>query len=585
MCIPNVENAHFPRYNRRMNVIFGISASGGIGIGQSFVLPEQQKRSIPQKKITSSEVPAEWQRFIDACSNVQNSINSQLQSLNKDNLQRIIFETYLLMLTDPVFLDEVNKELESRLQNIEEILTAKVQEYAHRLRDSGNDYLAERAQDIESVFGKVIDNLIDFHPFNIDEIPENSVIVAKNMSPTDAVVFGKKSIAGLALTEGGISSHITILAKSYGIPAVVGLEGISEQISTGQTIIVDGELGEVLTNPDENTIKDYNRKIDAERIRLQTLEKYKNLPAQTKDGTQFKIFANIGTVEEAKIAAEQGADGIGLFRTEFLFMNTAQKFEDETGKVTNSITEETQFQAYKQVLQIMGDKPVTIRTLDAGGDKLVNSKDIPIFNEKNPLMGLRAIRLSLFYPQILRTQLRALYRASVYGNLKIMLPLVTDVSQVDTIRGIARGVQLSLKEDNIPFREDVPFGIMIETAAAAITSDCLAPHADFFSVGTNDLTQYTLGIDRENPQVAPLYNEYHLAVLRLIQQTIDSADRAHIPLSVCGEMAGRKESSIILAGMGVRNLSVSSRQIPAIKETLSQFTIDELKTISNRSLF
>ena len=200
-------------------------------------------------------------------------------------------------------------------------------------------------------------------------------------------------------------------------------------------------------------------------------------------------------------------------------------------------------------------------------------------------MGLRAIRLSLFYPQVLRTQLRALYRASVYGNLRIMLPLITDLAQIDTIRGIARGVQMSLREDNIPFREDVPIGIMIETAAAALTADCLAPHSDFFSLGTNDLTQYTLGVDRENPAVAPLYNEFHLAVLRMIKHTINSAREANIPLSVCGEMAGRKESAIILAGMGVRSLSMSPKQIPVIKETLSQFTISELTNISTRPLF
>ena len=232
----------------------------------------------------------------------------------------------------------------------------------------------------------------------------------------------------------------------------------------------------------------------------------------------------------------------------------------------------------------MEGKPVTIRTLDAGGDKIVESKELTYAKEKNPLMGLRAIRLSLFYPQIFRTQLRALYRASVYGDLRIMLPLITDVSQVETVLGIIKGVQISLKENNIPFNPDVPVGIMIETAAAAICSDCLAEKSKFFSLGTNDLTQYTIGIDRENPSVAPYYNEFNLAVLRMIKLTIKNAKEAGIDISVCGEMAGRKESAIILAGMGMRHLSMSPKQIPIIKETLSNFSIQELETLSNSLL-
>ena len=296
-------------------------------------------------------------------------------------------------------------------------------------------------------------------------------------------------------------------------------------------------------------------------------------------------MANIGTPEEADTALAEGADGIGLFRTEFLFMN-ALSMIGGAGSIptSNSVTEDAQFEAYKYVLQKMGDRPVTIRTLDAGGDKLIDMKNMPDIHEHNPLMGLRAIRLSLYYPQVFRTQLRALYRASIYGNLRIMLPLITDVAQVDTIKGIARGVQLSLKEEGIPFREDVPIGIMVETAAAAITSDCLAKNSAFFSIGTNDLIQYTLGIDRENPTVAPLYNEYNLAVIRLLHLIIHNSWKYDVPLSVCGEMAGRKESAIILAGMGIRTLSMAPRQIPVIKSTLASFSIKELENISSRAV-
>lgn len=568
-----------------MNIILGISASNGIGIGKAFVLPEVQERVIPKHEITSGELESGWSRFTNACSVVQTQITQQLEALAKDNLQRVIFETYQLMLTDPVFTQELKTLYEKEKINIEYALEKKIAEYADRLRNSGNDYLAERAQDIEDIFGKVQDQLLDYHPFNIEDVPDNVVIVAKAIRPSDTFILSKRKILGLALTEGGVSSHVAILARGFGIPAVVGLEHIFEQINQDDEIIVDGILGEIVVSPDKATIAEYRKKEAEEKHYLEILAEYKDKEAKTKDGTLFHLFANIGTPEEADLALKEGADGIGLFRTEFLFMNTLAQINSQTSQgSSNSVSEDTQFEAYKYVLEKMNGRPVTIRTLDAGGDKILDMKTIPNLTEKNPLMGLRAIRLSLYHPQIIRTQLRALYRASIYGNLKIMLPLITDSSQVDTIRGIAKSVRMSLKEEGIPFNEEVPIGIMVETAAAAIISDCLAKNSDFFSIGTNDLTQYTIGVDRENPAVAPLYNEYNLAVIRLLHFIIHNSWKYDVPLSVCGEMAGRKESVMILAGMGIRNLSMSPRQIPIIKETLGRFSIEELQNISNKAI-
>ncbi|MBE6355151.1 phosphoenolpyruvate--protein phosphotransferase [Treponema sp.] len=568
-----------------MNVLLGISASGGIGIGNAFVLPETPERVIYKNRISDEEVEYEWSRFESACIKVKESIEKSLSGLSQEDLNRVILETYLLMLADPVFLQEVKVSFEKNKYNIEYTLSQKVDEYADRLRNSGNDYLAERAGDIEDVFGQVLDILLDYHPFNIELVPENAVIVGRNMKTSDTVILNKRKIAGLALIEGGSSSHVAILARTYGIPAVVGLDGITSQVETGQQIVVDGNLGEVVVAPDSATLMQSQSKIVAEQKRVERLKEFRNKPAMTEDGVVFKLYANIGTPEEAEVALEEGADGIGLFRTEFLFMDSMKANGNKNASYSNSVSEEVQFQAYKRVLEIMGDKPVTIRTLDSGGDKDIGSKEIPSNVEKNPLMGLRAIRHSLFYPQVFRTQLRALYRASVYGNMRIMLPLITDVSQVDTVLGIIKGVQYSLKEDNIPFRADVPVGIMIETAAAAICADCFATHCDFFSLGTNDLTQYTIGIDRENPSVAPYYNEFNLAVLRLIKMTIDAAKHENIPVSICGEMAGKKESVIILAGLGIRELSMAPKQISVIKEILSQFSIEELENLSSNSIF
>ncbi|MBO5100892.1 MAG: phosphoenolpyruvate--protein phosphotransferase [Treponema sp.] len=564
-----------------MNIFLGTSASNGIGIGTAFVIPEQKKRTIPFKTISEDEKDTQWERFNKSLQKVISNITVKMEEVKEDKVQSEIFGTYFLMLNDPEFIKSVKNSFEQNNYNIEYILNSQTEEYADKLRSSGNDYLAERAQDICDIFGQVLDDLMDFQPFNIETIPDGSVIVATQLNPSDTIILSKRKISGLALTEGGITSHVGILARNYGIPAVFALDKITSHIKTGQTVVVDGNNGEITVEPDQNSLSDFEKKINEEKQYLSSLEKFRDLPAKTKDGTKFQIMANIGTVEEAKLAKQECADGIGLFRTEFLFMS-----ESESSGLGHSciFNEEAQFKAYKTVLEIMDGKPVTIRTLDAGGDKLINSTEIQAKEEKNPLMGLRAIRISLANPLQLKIQFRALYRASVYGNLKIMLPLITDVDQVKKSLEIAKKAREELAAENIAFNPNIPIGIMVETAAAALTSDCLSKECDFFSIGTNDLTQYTIGVDRENADVAYLYDEFHLAVLRLIHHTVQVGKKAKIPVSVCGEMASRKTSVLVLAGMGVRNLSMSAKQICIVKELLSRYTIKELKNISSKRL-
>lgn len=568
-----------------MDVILGVSAAAGIGIGTAYVLPEEQERKIPKYRIDQQKLVSEWERLKGACDTVTEELKTHLEESGATKEQKDVLESYLLMLSDPVFFKELEDYCNKKFYNIEYSLNLKVQDYASMLRNSGNDYLAERAQDIEDVFNRVLDILLNYHAFDIELIPDGSVIVGRTLKTSDTVILSKRKIAGLALTEGSNASHVAILAKSFGIPVVVGIEDVVSKVTHGETVIVDGNIGEIIVAPDTATITSTNTKILNEEKYRRQLEKFRDVPCRTEDGVEIKLYANIGTPQEAQIALENGADGIGLFRTEFLFMDEIKKKNRETGAYSNSMSEEAQFQAYKQVLETMGDKPVTIRTLDVGGDKIIDSGELPLVQEKNPLMGLRAIRMSLFCPQVFRTQLRALYRASVYGNLRILLPLITDVSQIETALGIAGRIRNSLEEDGIPFNPDVPIGIMVETAAAAICADVLAPHSKFFSLGTNDLTQYILGVDRENSAVSPLYNEFSLAVLRMIKSTIFNADKFNLPLSVCGEMAGNKESAIILTGLGIRSLSMAPKQIPVIKETLSHFSISELENLSKRSVF
>ena len=568
-----------------MEVFLGIPAADGTGIGTAFVIPDTVKRAIPQHRIKIDQLNKGWNRFEMAAQTVILNLKEELETLSKtdekDKLQREVFETYILMLEDPVFNQEVKDFYERELFNIEYSVQFKAEEYATKLRQAGNYYLSERAQDITDVFGRVLDEMLDIHPFDINRVPDGSVIFANSLSSADTIVLSKRKIMGLALSEGGISSHVVILARNYGIPTVLGLENINKKVHNGETVIIDGSSAEILVNPDRATMEEYKAKIREEYQHKISLKRFLDKPALTKDGTEFKLYANIGTPEEAEIAKAEGADGIGLFRTEFLFMSESGA---SIHAAARSFSEETQFEAYKKVLQIMEDKPVTIRTLDAGGDKLINSVDLPNYDEKNPLMGLRAVRLSLAHPNVFKTQIRALYRAGLYGNLRIMLPLITSVEQVRQCLAIIEEAKKELDFEKIPYKADIPIGIMVETAAAAIMSDCLAKVSDFFSLGTNDLTQYTLGIDRENMHVAGLYNEFSLAVLRLIQTTVINAEKANLPLSVCGEMAGRHDSVMVLGGMGIRHLSMSPKLICSTKELLSRFTIQELEAISAKHL-
>ena len=508
-----------------MEVFLGIPAADGTGIGTAFVIPDTVKRAIPQHRIKIDQLNKGWNRFEMAAQTVILNLKEELETLSKtdekDKLQREVFETYILMLEDPVFNQEVKDFYERELFNIEYSVQFKAEEYATKLRQAGNYYLSERAQDITDVFGRVLDEMLDIHPFDINRVPDGSVIFANSLSSADTIVLSKRKIMGLALSEGGISSHVVILARNYGIPTVLGLENINKKVHNGETVIIDGSSAEILVNPDRATMEEYKAKIREEYQHKISLKRFLDKPALTKDGTEFKLYANIGTPEEAEIAKAEGADGIGLFRTEFLFMSESGA---SIHAAARSFSEETQFEAYKKVLQIMEDKPVTIRTLDAGGDKLINSVDLPNYDEKNPLMGLRAVRLSLAHPNVFKTQIRALYRAGLYGNLRIMLPLITSVEQVRQCLAIIEEAKKELDFEKIPYKADIPIGIMVETAAAAIMSDCLAKVSDFFSLGTNDLTQYTLGIDRENMHVAGLYNEFSLAVLRLIQTTVINAE-------------------------------------------------------------
>ena len=561
-----------------METYKGLSASEGIGIGEVFLVPPPAPRLIPQYKIQEADVDAEWQRLEAAVEKVQQRLKEQ--SATADSQYAAILETYMVMLMDVEFLSQVKSLLIKSLQNIEIVLQKKASEMAEILRGAGDAYLAERAQDITDVFNQVVDELLGYKPFDYDLVPENTVVVANSVSPADAVSLFKKQLRGLVACEGGVSSHLAILARNHRLPAVLGIKSITDKLESGQQVIVDGTEGFVIVQPDEKTLKKYHKSEVAKQKEEKILSKLKNKLASTKDGVAFTLLANIGSPEEAQRALDEGAEGIGLFRTEFLFMGAVQDARKTGSSGMQSVSEAAQLEAYQQVLETMGNRPVVIRTLDAGGDKLIKEAGFDSEPEQNPLLGRRAIRLTLANKPLFKRQLRALYRAGVYGNLRIMIPMVTHLSQIKETLEIIREAKKELKQEGLAFNPDVPVGIMVETAAAAVSADIFARYSDFFSIGTNDLTQYVLGIDRENPSVAELYDDKNVAVLRLIKNIVGSADKAGISVSVCGEMAGTPDSALLLAGMGVRTLSMSPVRIGAVKKALASHSITELEEMA-----
>lgn len=565
-----------------MEVYKGLAISDGIGLGQVFVVPETPIRHIPQRQIEPADMKKEWQRLEDAIKTVHSRIKSKLKGAKSS--QEEILQTYIVMLEDVEFIKQVKTMFSSTKMNVEFVLNEKVTEMANMLRAANDDYLSERAADISDIFGQVIDEILGYKPFDFQQVPEDVIVVAESISAADAVILLRRNMKALVVTEGGISSHLAILSRNAQVPAVFGIPGVTQKFSTGNTAIVNGTEGIVVVAPDEMSLKEFKLLEKAEFERKAKLDKMRKKPAISVDGVEFGIYANIGLPEEAKKALDEGADGIGLFRTEFLFMGAVQSAKNAGSSSIHSVTEEAQFVAYRQVLEIMGKKPVTIRTLDTGGDKLIKEAGIPMPVEQNPLLGSRAIRLTLAHKNLFKRQLRALFRASVYGNLRIMLPLITHLSQVQEALQLIKEVKYELSAEKISFKKDVPIGIMVETAAAGIVADLFAKQVDFFSVGTNDLTQYTLGIDRENTAVASLYDEHNIAVLRLIKHTVESAKTQGIPLTVCGEMAGNPEDALLLAGMGVRSFSMSVARFPSVKAALASHTIEELEEKAALSL-
>jgi phosphotransferase system enzyme I (PtsI) len=553
-----------------MEVLKGIPASPGIAIGRAYTYVKELK--VVDRGASGINVEKELKRFKEALEKSR----GQLVKIKDKTLRKLgqkeaeIFQAQFLMLEDPAFITEVENRIKSG-KSAELSVQEVVKKFVATFDSMESPYFRERAADIRDVGERVIRNFIGEYQVSLANIKEEVIIVAKALTPSDTASLNPKKVLGFATDLGGATSHTAIIARELGIPAVVGIGNVTEKVQHGDLVIVDGHKGLVLINPDQETLNQYlgiNLRV---KKHLEELKSFSSVPAKTKDGHRVEVAANVGVLNEVEYALSYGADGIGLLRTEFLYLNR------------NSLpTEEEQFEAYRSVAEKMGKKPVIIRTLDVGGDKPLPYLQIP--EETNPFLGWRAIRICLAKPDIFKTQLRAVLRASTYGNLKIMYPMIASLRELQNANKILNEAKMELKSDGIPFNEKIEVGMMIETPSAAIMAGLLAKEVSFFSVGTNDLTQYVLAVDRTNQNVSGLYDALHPAVLRLIKKTVNAAHAEGRWVGICGELACDLVAIPILVGLGLDEFSMNPSSIPEAKKLIRSISYSEAKEIAVKSL-
>lgn len=497
-------------------------------------------------------------------------LETELETIGQQKLKDI-FAVHLRFLHDRSLRKKITDLVYSESVTAESAVSTTLREIASHFSKVKDLYISERAADIHDIERRLLQQLLGRRREDIENLTEEVVVVARELSPMQTAGFNKEFVKGIASDAGGRTSHAAIVARSLGIPAVVALEDLTESVGGGDVVIVDGNRGIVIVNPDEQTIQQYEE-YSAEFAALEhKLDAIREKPAVTRDGVKITLLGNIEFPEEAEVVLQKGGEGIGLYRTEFLYLNNPSE-----------PTEEDHYQAYAETINVLEDRPVTIRTMDLGADKYTQSKRfVP---EPNPFLGLRSIRFCLQNLVMFKTQLHAILRASVLGKVEVMFPLITNLQELRQAKMILRDVMEDLDEDSVEYNKDIRIGIMIETPSAALMAFTLARDVDFFSIGTNDLTQYTLAVDRGNELVSTLYSSADPAVLRLIRTVIQDAHKAQIDLSVCGEIASEPQYIMLMLGLGVRKISLAPPMIPEIKQIIRSVTIEECNNVARKIL-
>jgi phosphotransferase system enzyme I (PtsI) len=555
-----------------MEIKKGIAVSPGIGISKAMII-DSEDYLIPRRQIEFSQRMIEIQR-------VKNAFKASIDELaemevGKKGIEgekiKDIFAVHLRFLRDKSLVKRITDLIRDEFVTAEFAVSTTMRDIAGHFAKVKDHYISERAADIYDIERRVLKHLLGRKKEDLGRLKDEVAVVARQLSPTETAGLNKQFVKGIATDAGGRTSHTAIVARSLGIPAVVALEDLTEHIEAGDTIIIDGNHGVVIVSPDEDTLKQYE-KYAREFVELnEKLVLIREKPAVTRDGVKITMLGNIEFPEEASTVLDKGGEGIGLYRTEFLYLNRVEE-----------PTEEEHYKAYADTVAVFGQRPVIIRTMDLGADKFTQSKRF--MREPNPFLGLRSIRFCLRNLDMFKAQLRAILRASVLGEVKVMFPLITNLQELMQAKMILHDVMEDLDEASISYNRNMEIGIMIETPSAALTGASLARDVDFFSIGTNDLTQYTLAVDRGNELVSTLYSSVDPAVLRLIRTVIQDAQKGQIGLSVCGEMASEPEQVMLLLGMGVRTISLAPPMIPEVKQVIRSVTIEECNRIARKIL-
>lgn len=553
-------------------VIKGIPACQGVVFGKAFIFT-QPEIIINERNIIDSQINQEIQLFLDG----REKAKTQLEAIKEITLKNIgpeeaeIFEGHLEILLDEGVEEEVKSLIQHSLFSADKATQVVGEQYADMFANMEDAYMKERAADMKDIFRRLIANILGVHIPQLSNIEEPSIVVAFDLTPSDTAQMDKQKVLGFVTVEGGATSHVAIMSRTLVIPAVVGAKEILEHVQNGQELILDASSGDIILNPDAEQEKFYLKKLDEYKKELKRLGSLKDLPAVTKDGVHIDLCANVGTDIDAIPALEQGAKGVGLYRSEFLYMDRS-----------NWPSEDEQTIAYSNVVRAFDNDLVIIRTLDIGGDKSLSYFTFP--HELNPFLGWRALRVCLDKIDVFKTQLRSILRASASGKAGIMYPMVISIEEVIRANEILEECKKELTAEGIAFDSNIQRGVMIETPAAAIMASELADVVDFFSYGTNDLTQYTLAVDRGNSHIEKLYDSFHPAVLRLMAQATAAANAKGVWVGVCGELGGNYLATLFLLGIGVKELSMSAISIPKVKEIVRATTIEEAKEVARKIL-
>jgi phosphotransferase system enzyme I (PtsI) len=551
----------------------GVGVSPGIAIGRA-VIVEKRVASVYRVPIREDEVPAEVTRFLESLEKTRDELfelkAKVSRSMGDEYAQ--IFEAHAMIVGDASFADKVVQKIENEQVNAEWALAEVQEELQARFASFEDDYLRERVADVKDVAERVLVNLTGISHHDLSEITHDVVILADDLTPSDTIHFNRRPVVGFATEVGGRTSHTSIIAKSLFMPAVIGVPRLTKIVDNDELVIVDGYEGAVVVNPTPAMVQEYLSRVSRHEEAEQKLLENRELAAESKDHHQVSLQANIELLEELNDAKKYGADGIGLYRSEFLYLSTSPFLP----------TEEEHFETYRRLAEETAPNWCVIRTFDLGGKKL--AREVMGSKEDNPVLGLRALRLCMQHRDMFKTQLRALLRASAYGKIKIMFPLVSGVQELRQVKTLVRQIRLELDAQEVPYNKDLKIGIMIEVPSAAVIADMLATEADFFAIGTNDLIQYSLAIDRGNENVSYLYEPLHPALLRLIKGVIDAGKRAGIPVSMCGEMASDPIYAIVLLGLGLEIFSMNPSSIPVVKNVIRSVRYKDCKRIAEACL-